>query len=203
MIKSEVLTVCAVISRPASVKQNSKGESFVSFGVTLPINGRDGVSRELEISVTADGEKKDAVLLTKGKRVDIIGSLSIRKKEGKTYFNLRADGGVEITKSSEPDKLEGEMLFTGKIGPKGVITKDDKKGHPFQLFSAFSTDKDGERAEFIWVHFLNFSPVEGDFMTAGKYVDVKGDLQFGVFKEDISIECRVKEVKEAIFVNKQ
>lgn len=202
MIKSEV-SVCAVISRGATVKESKDGKSFVSFGCTIPLKGRYGDQRELELSVSCDGDKGLASILARGKRVEILGNLSIRKKDGKVYYNLRADGGVDVVKSSEPDKIEGEMTFSGKIGKNGVDVKNDKKGKPFQAFSAFSTDKDGDKAEFIWVRFLNFTPVEADFMRAGSYVDVKGDLQFSVYKSEISIDCRVKEIAQTVFNNNQ
>ena len=201
MIKSEV-SVCAVISWPGVVKESKDGNSFVSFGVSIPFKSREGDVRNLDLSVSVDGDKSLAALLTKGKRVEALGNLSVRKHDGKIYYNLRADGGVDVVKSTLPDKVEGDLFFSGKIGKKGVEVRTDKKGRPFQTFSAFSKETDGDKVDFIWVRFLNFTPVEAPFMQADKYVDVKGSLQFSVYKESLSIECRVKEVTETVFNTK-
>ena len=193
MIKSEV-TVCAAISRSASVKQTKDGQSFVSFGVTIPITGRDGSTANLDISVTMDGDMVTAARFTTGRRVQVLGILTVRKKGDNTYFNLKAEGGVELAKSTEPDSIEGTLEFMGKVGKKGVENHVDGKNRPFQTFSAWSSDHDGENIEFIWVRFLNFQPQGEDFMSANGYITAKGDLQISVYKSTIGIDCRVKEL---------
>lgn len=194
MIRCE-LSACAVITRSASVKSGKDNNQFVSFGITYPIEGRNGEKKKLEVSVTVDGGKDVAAVYTTGRRVNILGNLMIVKRNGKVFFNLRADGGVELTKSTEPDKFEGTMTFRGKIGKKGVEEKSDKKGEPFKVFSAFSTDKDGDKAEFTWVRFLYFNPKDGeDFLQANTYIEAKGELQLGVYKDEVSLDCRLSEV---------
>ena len=119
MIKCEV-TVCGAISRSASVKQNKDGQQFISFGVTIPIKSRkkDDGSADFELGVTMDGDQRQAAQFTTGRRVLILGVLTLKKKNGKTYFNLKAEGGVELTKSTEPDSIVGTMQFKGKLGRK-------------------------------------------------------------------------------------
>lgn len=194
MIKCES-TACAVITRSASVKAGKEDTQFVSFGITVPVVGRNGEKKNLEVSVTVDGGKDVAAVYTNGRRVNILGNLNIVKRNGKVFFNLRADGGVELTKSTEPDKFEGTLLFRGKIGKKGIGEKEDKKGEKFKVFSAFSTDKDGDKAEFTWVRFLYFNPKDGeDFLQAGAYIEAKGELQLGVFKDEVTLDCRLADV---------
>ena len=193
MIKCN-LTVCAAISRAASVKNGKEGNTFLSFNVKVPVEGRDGSKKELEMSVSLDGDKSKASVFSAGRRVNLSGVLTIRKKGGKVYYNFRADS-AELANSKSESSIEGTMEFRGKIGKKGVEEKTDKNGDVYKAFSAFSTDKDGDKAEFTWVRFLYFNPKDDeDFLQANTYVEVKGDLQLGVFKDDISIDCRVSEV---------
>ena len=194
MIRCE-LTACAVITRSASVKAGKDDTQFVSFGITYPVVGRNGEKKNLEVGVTVDGGKDVAAIYTNGRRVNILGMLNIVKRNGKVFFNLRADGGVELTKSTDPDKFEGKMEFKGKIGKKGVDENKDKKDNVFKSFSAFSSDRDGDKTEFTWVRFLYFNPKEGeDFLQANAYIQAKGELQLGVFKDEISLDCRLEEV---------
>ena len=194
MIRCE-LTACAVITRSASVKAGKDDTQFVAFGITVPVVGRNGEKKNLEVGVTVDGGKDVAAVYTNGRRVNILGILNIVKRNGKVFFNLRADGGVELTKSTDPDKFEGKMEFKGKIGKKGVDEKKDKKDNVFKSFSAFSSDRDGDKTEFTWVRFLYFNPKEGeDFLQPNAYIQAKGELQLGVFKDEISLDCRLEEV---------
>lgn len=195
MIKCEV-EICAKITRAAVVKNTADGGTFVSFGVTIPIEGRNHAKKELEIGVTIDGGKAEKAAYTSGRRVRVYGIMTIRKKGGKIYYNLRGDGGCEFTKSTDPDIIEGNIEFRGKIGKQGVDERKDKKGKPFKSFSAFSSDKEGDTTEFTWARFLYFNCKEGEeFLQANSYVEVKGQLQLGVFRDEISIDCRVEEVR--------
>ena len=192
MIKCNV-SACAAINRAASVK-NVKDNSFLTFGITIPVEGRDGAKKDLEVSVSVDGDKSKASVYAVGRRLNISGTMTVRKKGGKTYFNLRADS-AELANSKSENFIEGTMEFRGKIGKKGVEVKTDKKEKTYKAFSAFSSDKDGDNVEFTWVRFLYFNPKDGeDFLQANTYVECKGDLQLGVYKDEISLDCRVSEV---------
>lgn len=192
MIKCNV-SACAAINRAASVK-NVKDNSFLTFGITIPVEGRDGSKKDLEVSVSVDGDKSKASVYAVGRRLNISGTMTVRKKGGKTYFNLRADS-AELANSKSENFIEGTMEFRGKIGKKGVEVKTDKKEKTYKAFSAFSSDKDGDNVEFTWVRFLYFNPKDGeDFLQANTYVECKGDLQLGVYKDEISLDCRVSEV---------
>ena len=192
MIKSNV-KICATISRAASVKEGKDNGPFVSFSVSLPVTGRDGSQKTFNISVSADGDQSNAAMYTEGVRVSIKGILTLRKRNDVVYFNLHAED-VEIVAITEEDKIEGDFHFMGKISKEGVKNLTDKKGKSFQSFSAFSSDRDGDNVEFIWVRFLNFHPSNEEFLKANAYVEVKGELQLGVYKEALSLDCRVKEI---------
>lgn len=194
MIKCD-LNICAVVSRAASVKNGKEGNSFLSLNVKLPVEGRDGSKKDLEMSVSLAGDKSKAPVFSVGRRVSLVGTLSVRKRAGKVYYNFHADK-AELANSKDADLLDGTMEFLGKVGKKGIEEKKDKNGSSFKVFSAFSSDKDGDNVEFTWVRFIYFNPKDGeDFLQANAYVKVKGDLQVGVYKDDISLDCRVSEVE--------
>lgn len=195
MIKCNV-SCCAVVSRSASMKEGKNNEKFIAFSVKHPVTGRNGEKKEMEISVSMDGGKAAAASITTGRRVNIVGTMYVKKRDGRVFFNIRATEGVDIAKSSDADRLEGTVDFRGKIGKNGVEVKKDKKDKDFKTFSAFSSDKNGEKVDFTWMRFLYFNPKDGeDFLKESAFIEAKGELQLGVYKDEITLDCRLSEVK--------
>ena len=195
MIKCNV-SCCAVVTRSASLKEGKNGEKFIAFSVKYPVTGRDGEKKDLEISVSMDGGKTAAASITTGRRVNIVGTMYVKKRDGKMYFNIRATDGIDFAKSTDADRMEGTLEFRGKVGKKGVEIKKDKNDKDFKTFSAFSSDKNGDKVDFTWVRFLYFNPKGGeDFLKESAYIEAKGELQLGVYKDDITLDCRMSEVK--------
>ena len=196
------LKVCAVISKAATLKTAKEGNTFLSFNVKLPIEGRDHTTKDFEMSVSLSGDKSKLSVYTAGRRVNMEGTLTFRKKGGVLYNNFRAES-AELANSKASDVIEGTMTFRGKIGNKGIEEKRDKNEKVYKVFSAFSTDRYEDHAEFTWVRFLYFNPKEGeDFLVASSFIEAKGDLQLGVYKSDITIDCRVSEVSPWVLDNK-
>lgn len=192
MIKCQV-EVCAKIKRSAVVKTDNEGSTFLSFSVVLPIKGYKGTKKDLEIGVTLDGGNAEKSVYVEKRRVRMKGTMYIRKSGGVTYYNLRADETCEIVQTSESDEVSGTMEFKGKTSGKEVEEHTDKRGKAFKVFSAFSSDKNGEKVEFTWVRFVYFNP-KNEIIPPKSYVHVSGDLQLGVYKDEITIECKVSEV---------
>lgn len=200
MIKFNV-EVCAVISSTAELKKAKDGNEFLSFGIMLTVRGRDGAQKDLPISVSVDGGKGDLGVYSKDKRVNITGTINVRKRDGVCYYNLRADK-VDVAPSTEPDKIEGTMEFQGKIGRKGIDCHTDKKGNAYKAFSAFSSEKVGDNYESTWVRFLYFNPKEGeDFLKTDAYVKCSGDLRLSVFRDAVTLECLLKDVEPWVLDN--
>lgn len=202
MIKCEV-EVCGKITRAASIKQKSDGTEFLGFGIQVNLKDRDGkVVKAMDISVSIDGGKSEKSIYALGRKVKLLGNLSVRKKGDQTYYNLRADKGSEIVTSKEEDAIEGNMFFRGKIGKRGVEEHQTQKGNTYKTFSAFSSDKEGDNISFIWVRFIYFNPKDDEgFLHEDSYVEVTGDLNVKVYKENINLDCNVKEIKEYHFKN--
>jgi hypothetical protein len=51
--------------------------------------------------------------------------------------------GVNTFNAAAEDSVKGEIEFRGTVGNK-IEEKTDKKGNPYLVFSAFSSEKDGE-----------------------------------------------------------
>lgn len=193
MIKG-VFDCCAVISRSASVKEDHNHGQFVTFDVTLPVSGRQGEKVDMTIHVSMDGGASEAAIYTTGRRVSLHGTLSPRRKDGKTFFNLRADK-IDLANTTDADRLEGTWTFQGKIGKKGVSVRQDSNGKDYKTFSAFSSEKNGDKMEFIWLFFYHYNLKDDEsFLAADSFIKATGKASFGVFKNEVSLSCSVSEL---------
>ena len=154
MIKSN-LKVCATINRAASVKKDKKGASYLSYGVQLPVSGKNGETQNLVINVMMAPSKGNASDLTVGRRVKLEGEMTIHKHGGKLCCYLRPES-LELADGAS-DSIEGTLEFRGKLGKKDVELKEDKNGNIYMVFSAFSIDKTKDKPEFTFTAQFNFS----------------------------------------------
>jgi hypothetical protein len=192
MIKCNV-TVCGAISRSAQMRTGKEGKSFLSFGVNVVIPAKSGINKTIDVSVAKDGNTLDELsAYPVGTRVEITGNLTFHKKGESLYFNLSATDIKNLDDESKED-IKGEMDFRGTFGKK-IEDKTDKKGNPFCVFSAFSSEKSGDSYEYTWVRFLHFGETRKDWMQPKTGVNVKGELQVTVYNDRLDIGCRVKEL---------
>ena len=193
MIKCNV-TINGTIKRNAEIRTDKDNNSFVSFPVSVVIPAKSGINKTVEVSVSMNGTQADCAKYQANKRVEMQGTLTLRKRGEALYFNFMATS----VKSSPDgkDKIEGEMEFRGSLGSKDIQSKTDKKGNPFTVFSGFSTEKVGENFEFVWVRFVRFSADKEAFLQPKARVNVKGTAEFGVYNDKIDISCRVSEISE-------
>ena len=194
MIKCNV-KINGIISRAAQMRTDKDNKQLVSFPVSVVLPAKSGINKTVEVSVSMNGTSSDCSKYPAGQRVEMQGTLTLRKRGEPLYFNFMADS-VTLNLADAKDKIEGEMEFRGSLGNKGIIMKNDKKGNPFVVFSGFSTEKVGENFEFIWVRFVRFSGDKEAFLQPKAKVNVKGTAEFGVFNDKIDISCRVSEISE-------
>lgn len=95
MIKCNV-TVCGTISKAAVVRTNNENKAFTAFAVNCVIPARNGINKTVEISVAKDGEEYNRADYTVGKRVEISGVLTFKKRGDNLYFNMSASS-VNLT----------------------------------------------------------------------------------------------------------
>ena len=78
MIKCNV-TVCGVIGRDASTRTGKEDKKFLSFPLRVAIQGKDGQSGTVEISVSKDGNEDEAVGYRNGSRVEVTGTMYLKQ----------------------------------------------------------------------------------------------------------------------------
>lgn len=195
MIKSNV-TVCGVVSKKSSSRTNKEGKPFVTLTVDVVIAARSGINKTVAVQVIKDGTITEVGDYWDGERVEVTGVMTIKKRGDQWLFNLRADSVKTVGEESK-DGITGDIEFRGKVG-KNIEEKQDKKGKPFLVFSAFSTEKNGEEFEFTWVRFLRFDGKREDWLQQGARVSVKGAMELSVYNDRLDISCRVAEMGQFV-----
>ena len=192
MIKCNV-TVCGTISRQAQMRTNKEGKQFISFGISVVVKAKTGINKTIEISVAKDGNNQaELVNYPIGSRVEVAGVLQFHKKGDVLYLNLSASG-VNSSNAGNQDAITGSIEFRGTIG-KQVEVKTDKKGKPYIMFSAYSSEKDGENYSYTWVRFMQFDTPKADWVLAKAGINAKGDLQVGAYNDRLDLTCRITEL---------
>ena len=195
MIKCNV-TICGTICRDASVRTGKDGKEFVSFPLQVSVPGKDGNGGSLEISVSKDGGQDDANGYKYGSRAKVAGTLFLKRRGEKLYFNLSADS-VSLSDVGNMDSVKGKMVFRGKPG-QHIEERKDKSGKPYQMFSAFSAEKVNDGFEYQWVRFFCFGKEKEEWLQPGVKVDVKGEMSLSLYDGKPDISCRVEELSQYV-----
>lgn len=195
MIKCNV-TVCGTVSRAAAVRTNNDGKPFTAFAVNCVVPAKNGINKTVEISVAKDGEETGLSDYAVGKRVDISGVLTFKKRGENLYFNLSASS-VSLSVGSNEDSIGGDMHFRGKTG-KNIDEKTGKNGKKFLQFSAFSAEKVNDGFEYLWVRFVGFDREREGWLQPQTGIEVKGELELSVYNDKLNIACKVSEMSEYV-----
>ena len=195
MIKCNV-TVCGVIGRDASTRTGKEDKKFLSFPLRVAIQGKDGQSGTVEISVSKDGNEDEAVGYRNGSRVEVTGTMYLKRRGDKLYFNLFADR-IGTASLDDADSLKGEMSFRGKVG-KNIEQRKDKNDKPYMVFSAFSTEKVDDGFEYQWVRFFCFGKERDAWLQPGIKVDAIGEMNLSAHNGKINLSCKVEELTQYV-----
>lgn len=195
MIKCNV-TVCGTVSRAAAVRTNNDGKPFTAFAVNCVVPAKNGINKTVEISVAKDGEETGLSDYAVGKRVDISGVLTFKKRGENLYFNLSASS-VSLSVGSNEDSIGGDMHFRGKTD-KNIDEKTGKNGKKFLQFSAFSAEKVNDGFEYLWVRFVGFDREREGWLQPQTGIEVKGELELSVYNDKLNIACKVSEMSEYV-----
>lgn len=195
MIKCNV-TVCGTVSRAAAVRTNNEGKPFTAFAVNCVVPAKNGINKTVEISVVKDGEETGLSDYAVGKRVEISGVLTFKKRGENLYFNLSASS-VSLSVGSNEDSIGGDMHFRGKTG-KNIDEKTGKNGKKFLQFSAFSAEKVNDGFEYLWVRFVGFDREREGWLQPQTGIEVKGELELSVYNDKLNIACKVSEMSEYV-----
>ena len=192
MIKSKA-TVIGTVTRSADIKNGRDGQPFITFGMRVRLEDGEA-SAEIDISVAYDGEDEDVLFTNTGDRVKVQGVMTFKKMGDTTYYNLSAEKVKHDV--TEADAINGTLEFKGTLGAKGVIQHQGKKG-AFRHFDAYSAEKVGEdQYSYIWVHFVDFGDDQRVWLKPKTRIKVEGELELQVFKERISVNCRVEDLSQ-------
>ena len=206
MIKCNV-TVCGTVCRQAQMRANKEGKQFISFGISVVVQAKTCINKTVEISVAKDGDNQ-AETGQLSSRFPYRGGcvLQFHKKGDALYLNLSASG-VNTFNAGSQDAITGTIEFRGTIG-KQVEVKTDKKGKPYTLFSAYSSEKDGDNITYL--HLDSFTAVDttkADWEQAKAGINAKGDLQVGAYNDRLDLTCRITELtpwdKESSYLTNQ
>ena len=195
MIKCNV-TVCGTVSRAAAVRTNNEGKPFTAFAVNCVVPAKNGINKTVEISVAKDGEETGLSDYAVGKRMEISGVLTFKKRGENLYFNLSASS-VSLSVGSNEDSIGGDMHFRGKTG-KNIDEKTGKHGKKFLQFSAFSAEKVNDGFEYLWVRFVGFDREREGWLQPQTGIEVKGELELSVYNDKLNIACKVSEMSEYV-----
>lgn len=195
MIKCNI-TVCGIVAQQATMRTSKEGKPFLAVPVKVVVPARNGSDKTIEISVRKDGSEADIADYRVGERIEVTGTLTLKQRGDKLYFNLSA-GDVDFSPNTDEDAVTGEMEFRGKVG-KRIDERTDKKGNPYLQFSAHSTEKVGESFESIWVRFIRFDAEREAWLQPGCRVQVKGEVSLSAYNDSLNISCKVAEMSEAV-----
>ena len=177
MIKCNV-TLCGTISRDASVRTGKDGKEFVSFPLQVSIPGKNGNDGNMEVSVSKDGGQDTVHEYRYGSRAKVTGTLLLKRRGEKLYFNLSADS-VDLSDAGNTDSV-------------------NKTGKPYLMFSAFSTEKVNDGFEYQWVRFFCFGKEKEEWLQPGVKVDAKGEMSLSLYDGKPDISCRVEELNQYV-----
>ena len=195
MIKCNV-TVCGTIGRNASTRTNKEGNTFLSFPLRVTIPDKESQNGSIEISVSREGSQGEVSGYRNGSRMEIAGTLFLKRRGEKLYFNLFADRIGQAT-SDTAGFLKGEMSFRGKVG-KNIEERKDRNDKPYTMFSAFSTEKVDNGFEYQWVRFFCFDSQREEWLQPGVKVDAKGEMTVSLHSGKPDISCRVEALSRYI-----
>lgn len=178
------------------MRTNNEGKPFTAFAVNCVVPAKNGINKTVEISVAKDGEETGLSDYAVGKRVEISGVLTFKKRGENLYFNLSASS-VSLSVGSNEDSIGGDMHFRGKTG-KNIDEKTGKNGKKFLQFSAFSAEKVNDGFEYLWVRFVGFDREREGWLQPQTGIEVKGELDLSVYNDKLNIACKVSKMSEYV-----
>lgn len=195
MIKCNV-AVCGVIGRDASIRTNKEEKSFLVFPLRVMIPATSGQNTPIEVDVSKNAAGEDTVGYRNGSRVEVTGTMYLKRRGDKLYFNLLA-GEIRTAAEGAEDAVKGEMAFRGKVG-QHIEEKRDKKEQPYTMFSAFSAEKVEDGFEYQWVRFFCFGKEREEWLQPGVRVEARGELTLSAHNGKVNVSCKAEELAQYV-----
>lgn len=87
-----IATICGNLGKDAEYKTTQSGKSFCTFPLAATVGyGDNKTTMWVDVTRWGEGAQGLSRLLTKGTKVTVMGELSTREHNGKTYLQCRAD----------------------------------------------------------------------------------------------------------------
>lgn len=166
------------------------------FPIRVMIPTSDGQNTPIEVDVSKDAAGEDAAGYRNGSRVEITGTMYLKRRGEKLYFNLFADE-IRTAAANAEDAIKGDIVFRGKVG-QNIEEKRDKKEQPYTMFSAFSAEKVNDGFEYQWVRFFCFGKEKEAWLEPGVKVDAKGEMNLSAHKGKLNVSCKVEELMQYV-----
>ena len=207
MIKAEV-NVTGTVKRNAGIRTDRNNNPYLSLILTVFLPDAKQTNHSIDVFVSLpNARQEDVYTYTEGSRLTVNGSMDFRKKEEELQFYLTGNL-VSIENVTDLDAIGGTMTFRGHLKKENVYEqKTDKNGHPYIVFSAYSSEKVGESFVSTWVNFMRFpekdsdiSSILPDWMRPKSHVDITGDLQVSSYGGTVRLSCRVRDIQEHVYV---
>ena len=207
MIKAEV-NVTGTVKRNTGIRTDRNNDPYLSLIVTECLPDAKQTNHSIDVFVSLpNAHQEDVYTYTEGSRLTVNGSMDFRKKEEELQFYLTGNL-VSIENVTDLDAIGGTMTFRGHLKKENVYEqKTDKNGHPYIVFSAYSSEKVGESFVSTWVNFMRFpekdadiSSILPDWMRPKSHVDITGDLQVSSYGGTVRLSCRVRDIQEHVYV---
>ena len=205
MIKAEV-TITGTISRSAAVRTDKKSNPYLSFLMAVKLKDEKQTSKTIDVFVShSNAQQSDIAVFAEGQRVQVTGTMDIRKKSDQLVFFLTANS-ITTVNVADLDSVSGTMQFRGHLKKDNIYEeKTDKNGNSYLVFSAYSSEKVGEEFVSTWVNFMRFpekdagiDSIKPSWMTAKAHVSITGDLQITSYDGTLRLACRVREMNEYV-----
>ena len=84
------ITIAGTVGKDAEVRSLSSGQNVANFSVAVS-EGRDKPTTWFECSLWGKRGEVLAQYITKGSKVTVTGSLTVREHDGKTYLGVNAN----------------------------------------------------------------------------------------------------------------
>lgn len=201
MIKADV-NVTGTVKRSAVIRNDRQGRPYIGFVLTVNLQNRQGETKAVDIYVSIPGgQQSELQIYTEGTRVTVNGKMEVHRRNDDFVFYLEANL-LDIEGVSSLDAISGTMMFRGHLRNEKVYEERmTKKGRPYLLFSAYSSEKVGEEFVSTWVNFMRFpevgtgiDSVRPDWMVAKAHVEIEGSFDLRVFNGKLSLASIVKKM---------
>lgn len=199
MIRCNNVKLVGTLASQPQIRKDKNEEEFIAFEVSVLVPVKDGEGYKQTISVAMGTDGLVNATRPVGTRVQLEGTMTFHKTMTNSYVNLSAS-------SISADDVPGEDSVTGEIDFKGTtgqdfLSKTDKNGKPYLIFSAYSTEKISENDyTYTWVRFIQFDTTQPDWMKTMTGIHAIGKLKLSAYKDrrgtdHLEIGCTAKSVE--------